>query len=250
MPYIVGQEQRSIGVADFDADGVLDFAVANYDDDDVSVLLGHGDGTFAFAFDLRVGNRPGALSTGDVNADGAIDLVVAHQGDDYISVFIGAGDGTFAPEVQLDIGPGARSMVLCDLDTNGTLDIVYTDRHDDEVVWMSGHGDGSFGEPVRYAGADPWELAVGRLNADAAPDVVAVSYTQNVVLVLLNQCGGACLADLDGSLDVGTSDLLALIAAWGACPECAADFDGDGAVGVADLLTLLGAWGPCAPDLP
>ena len=55
----------------------------------------------------------------------------------------------------------------------------------------------------------------------------------------------ACPADLDGSGAVDVSDLLALLAAWGACPACPEDLDDDGAVGVTDLLELLGVWGSC-----
>jgi hypothetical protein len=48
----------------------------------------------------------------------------------------------------------------------------------------------------------------------------------------------------DGTVDV--SDLLALLAAWGDCPdppaECPADLDESGAVDVSDLLELLAAW--------
>lgn len=54
-----------------------------------------------------------------------------------------------------------------------------------------------------------------------------------------------CLADLDGSGDVGASDLLALLSAWGTDPNGPPDLDGDGTVGSADLLLLLVAWGPC-----
>jgi hypothetical protein len=53
--------------------------------------------------------------------------------------------------------------------------------------------------------------------------------------------------DIDGDGDVDTADLLALLAAWGDCPEppegCPADFDGDGDVDTADLLTMLANWG-------
>jgi len=56
----------------------------------------------------------------------------------------------------------------------------------------------------------------------------------------------ACIGDVNGDLQVGVTDLLALLAAWGPCPApCAPDFNGDLQVGVTDLLTLLAAWGPC-----
>lgn len=46
---------------------------------------------------------------------------------------------------------------------------------------------------------------------------------------------------------VNTADLLALLGAWGDCPEppdpCPADFDDNGVVNTADLLILLGNWG-------
>jgi len=56
----------------------------------------------------------------------------------------------------------------------------------------------------------------------------------------------SCPADLDDSDDVGFSDLLILLAAWGPpCPGCPADLDGSGEVLFGDLLILLAAWGPC-----
>jgi hypothetical protein len=57
--------------------------------------------------------------------------------------------------------------------------------------------------------------------------------------------GPPCPWDLDASGAVGTSDLLALLAAWGTDPSGPPDFDGDGNVGTSDLLELLGNWGPC-----
>ena len=61
-----------------------------------------------------------------------------------------------------------------------------------------------------------------------------------------------CPADLDGDGDVGVSDFLILLGAWGPCPdcgdcgvECVADIDCNCDVGVSDHNILLGAWGPC-----
>ena len=57
--------------------------------------------------------------------------------------------------------------------------------------------------------------------------------------------GGVCPWDVDGTGDVGTTDLLVLLAAWGTGGP--GDFTGDGVVGTADLLELLAHWGPCPP---
>ena len=58
--------------------------------------------------------------------------------------------------------------------------------------------------------------------------------------------GGGVPGDVDGDLDTDFQDLLALLAAWGDCPdppaECPADFDEDGVVGFQDLLFLLANW--------
>lgn len=50
-------------------------------------------------------------------------------------------------------------------------------------------------------------------------------------------------ADLDRDGAVGITDLLILLAAWGACDRpCPADLDGSGAVAIGDLLILLASW--------
>ncbi len=55
----------------------------------------------------------------------------------------------------------------------------------------------------------------------------------------------SCPADLNDDGEVGFSDLVDVLAAWGACVGCPADIDGDGFVAFSDLLAILAAWGPC-----
>ena len=55
----------------------------------------------------------------------------------------------------------------------------------------------------------------------------------------------SCPWDLDGDGDVGITDFLDLLGAWGPNPGHPADFDGDDIVGITDFLELLGNWGPC-----
>ena len=66
------------------------------------------------------------------------------------------------------------------------------------------------------------------------------------ICVTIPDCTPAALpSDLDGDGIVGIADFLALLAAWGSCPDCGscpADFDGNCSVGILDLLILLGNW--------
>jgi len=58
-----------------------------------------------------------------------------------------------------------------------------------------------------------------------------------------------CAADIDGDTNVNVTDLLDLLAAWGACGDpmnCPQDIAGDDdVIDVTDLLALLAGWGPC-----
>ena len=55
-----------------------------------------------------------------------------------------------------------------------------------------------------------------------------------------------CTGDIDEDGEVGFSDLLDVLAAWGPCDgNCPADVDLSGTVDFDDLLIVLAAWGPC-----
>ena len=73
-------EPEDIVTGDFTGDGRTDLAVANYGSNDVSILLGNGDGTFQSPVTYAVGSAPVALVTGDFTGDGRTDLAVANDG--------------------------------------------------------------------------------------------------------------------------------------------------------------------------
>jgi hypothetical protein len=54
-----------------------------------------------------------------------------------------------------------------------------------------------------------------------------------------------CPADIDLDHEVGVTDFLAILAAWGPNPGHPADLDGNDVVSINDFLILLEAWGPC-----
>src|SRR5262249_57124707 len=76
---LVGSLPYSVVVADLNGDGVLDLATANLSTDNVSVLLGRGDGTFAAERRVAAGYQPYSVAVGDFNGDGLLDLAVANS---------------------------------------------------------------------------------------------------------------------------------------------------------------------------
>lgn len=99
-----------------------------------------------------------------------------------------------------------------------------------------------------------WSLRMAFDLTDAAtPSIVGWGFRSGVQHgFLLTPDPACCPADLDGNGTVGASDELALLAAWGPCPncgncgvECPADLDCNCNVGASDLAILIAAWGPC-----
>jgi hypothetical protein len=68
--------------------GRLDLAVANFNANNVSVLLGNGDGTFQPAQTFGADSLPFSVAVGDFNDDGMPDLAVANFGSTNVSVLI------------------------------------------------------------------------------------------------------------------------------------------------------------------
>jgi streptogramin lyase len=86
----------------FNGDGKLDLVVANDGSNNVSILLGNGDGTFRAAVNYGVGSgsAPTSVAVGDFNGDGKLDLAVANELSNNVSILLGNGNGTFQAAVN------------------------------------------------------------------------------------------------------------------------------------------------------
>jgi hypothetical protein len=93
----------SIVAGDFDGDGNMDLAVANFNgsSDNVAVLLGDGHGGFANAVGspFPANGNPGPLAVGDFNGDGRPDLAVVNPFEGVVTVLQNTTGVPETPEV-------------------------------------------------------------------------------------------------------------------------------------------------------
>ena len=148
---------RAVVTADFNSDGHLDFAVANYAANTVSVFLNEGKGAFLQEPDVSVGNGPVALAAGDFNRDGHTDLAVVNSGSNAVSILLGNGNGTFTAAPLLSTGPSPSAVVVAAFTSSGFQDVAVTNSGSNTVTLFRGNGDGTFTSgAVLAVGTSPW----------------------------------------------------------------------------------------------
>ncbi|PYN06158.1 MAG: VCBS repeat-containing protein, partial [Candidatus Rokuibacteriota bacterium] len=232
-------------------------AVANYGSHDISILRGHGDGTFQAPLTFATGGRwPVSVAVGDFNGDGRPDLAVVNIGSDArpcchydpgnVSVLVGNGDGTFQAPLTFGGGEHPSAVAVGDFNGDGKLDLAVTSYESclgctfhgpGRVSVFPGNGDGTFQPPRSFdTGSLPINgdgtfqpavdspgrgtpIAVGDFNGDGKLDLAAASPESNTVSVLLGNGDGTFQPAVD-SPGRGT-------------PIAVGDFNGDGALDLA-----------------
>jgi hypothetical protein len=120
---------HAIAVGDFNGDGKEDLAVtagsfSNPAVDNVTIMLGNGDGTFktGATYANTGGSNPVSIATGDFNGDGKTDLVIGN-GSGNTGLLSGNGDGTFQPAVALNGTQAATALAVGDFNRDGRTDL-------------------------------------------------------------------------------------------------------------------------------
>jgi hypothetical protein len=211
-----------VAVGDFNQDGNLDIAAADFAGTTVRVLLGNGGGGFAAAADVAAGQAPGAVAVGDFNRDGQADLVVANVGSNTLSVLLGNGDGTFQAAVDYAVGVSPRSVAVADFNHDGNPDLAVANLGSNTVSVLLGNGDGTFGPTVNLpVGVNPRSVAVGDFNGDGNPDLVVANAGSGTVSVLPGDGSGNFFAPANFAAGIFPSSV------------AVGDFNGDGKLDLA-----------------
>jgi hypothetical protein len=181
--FLVGQTPYGMAVADLNADGKPDLVIANGGSNNVSVLLGNGDGTLQPAVSYTVGSNPSSVQIGDFNGDGKLDLIVSNEASSTLSVLLGNGDGTFQAQIVTNLLTGQYPSALASGDFNGDkrLDVAVLvslpQQGSYAIAVLAGSGDGTFQGAVTYSsGAQPSSIQTGDFNGDGKLDLVTLNF--------------------------------------------------------------------------
>jgi hypothetical protein len=208
-----GQLPDDIITTDVNGDGRLDLAMVNPADNDVAILLGNGDGTFASTTTVsNVASGPVAVATADFNGDGKLDAVAVSATDNSVCVLLGNGDGTFQSPVNCNNPVGANPQDVAVGDFNGDQhpDLAVVNETDGTVSVLLNNGDGTFANAVTYpVGQSPLGVAVGDFNGDGLPDLAVANYGDATVSVLLNSGNGAFATAVPYAAGSGPSSVAA-----------------------------------------
>ena len=128
----VGNGPVALATGDFDGSGSLDVAVLNQTDASVSILLNHGDGTFAAGPNspLSVGAStvPTGLAVADVDKTGTPDILVSDSGTNSFSVFLNGGQGVFAFALEPPAGTNPSAIITAALGGSIASDVAITNN--------------------------------------------------------------------------------------------------------------------------
>jgi hypothetical protein len=200
--------------------GFLDLAVADQDDDDISIFQGNGNGTFLAPTKVPLipGFKPTALATANLTNSGNVDLIVAEESATagnagQIQILLGNGNGTFsqAPNSPYAAGNTPVFVATGDFNGDGVTDIAVADNGAPSTsstgAGVAGNaisiyfgnpnssqlnvGNGTFTAQTLYpAGTGPTSIAVADFNEDGFLDLAVSDSTDNAVTLLFNEGTG------------------------------------------------------------
>ena len=213
----------AVAVGDFNGDGIPDIAVTDSANNNVTILLGKGDGTFTAPVRFPTGAKPVALLATDINSDGALDLAVVNQGNGTtagsVSILLGQIDkvtakptGAFGAKTDYAVGTMPTAIASADFNGDGLPDLAVANfggtggsggNSISVLLQKSDHTFTAAANSPFATGKGPQGVTTGDFNHDGREDLAVANQTDGTVSVLLGNGDGTFAARTDFAAGTG-----------------------------------------------
>lgn len=199
-----GASSFDIKIADLDGDGRRDLIVTKYHDGTVTLFRNSTQpgklelGAFSETVDFEVGIAY-ETAVGDLDGDGKLDLAIANHMEAAVTVLRNTGTpgaltrDSFASSNRFQAGRGPHGIAIADVTGDGRPDLLTANDTDASVTVLINQAssgsisEASFSPPLAFSTASvPTGIAVGDLDGDGRPEIVASTWAANVISILRN----------------------------------------------------------------
>jgi len=137
--FFVGSNPVALVTGDFNEDGKLDIATGNLgvSGENITVLLGDGQGNFSSSKLLSAGGTVNSLTVQDFNGDGHLDLAATLNNSAVLSILAGDGDGNFTGAGLSTINSAAQGLTAADVNQDGKTDWVSASSSSNVAVTLN-----------------------------------------------------------------------------------------------------------------
>jgi len=247
-PFAVGNNPRSVIVADFNGDGFLDLAIANQGDNSISLFRGNGDGTFtefpSSPFKLTntttiSESAPVAMVSGNfrnqintINNGAEVDLAIVNQVSNNVTILLSSVDSNLnvtlaeAPGSPIPVGTTPVAIATGDLNADSVPDLAVVNQGDSTVSVLLGSTnlDGTFtqatGSPLATA-ATPAGIAIANFANGTVPDIAVTNKGSSTVGVYLGLGSGTFASRIELNTPPGPAALIASTLTTSRLPDIA-----------------------------
>src|SRR5262249_20330629 len=169
--------------------------------DEISILLGNGDGTFQFPLNVGVSQSPLFITAADFNGDQIPDLAIAHSsfqfsGAGSISILLGIGDGSFQAPASFALSGGPNMLAVGGFNSDKLRDVVVSQpsgfSNVGSISEFFGKGDGTFQSAAKINTTSPNSVVAADFDRDGILDLAVIggSFGGNMLSIFLGNGDG------------------------------------------------------------